>query len=88
MTAGLQTPIVPMQMGKNPIEFVPVHLRLQIKFVEAQPRLGPRIRIESENRQLLPHVMLRIPAIHKELVVILERGSESGPAHEILARLG
>ena len=56
-------------------------------FIQLEPGLGPPIRVESENGQFLPDVMIHVARIHKEYIMVLNRRAYAGPRAKILAEL-
>ena len=79
----LQAPVIPMHVPKERIELMPVEARLQIQLIELEPRLLLEARIEADDGQLLPQMIVDIALIHKENIVILA----GRPSHHARAQI-
>lgn len=87
LATGLQEPIIPMHLSEEVIELVPVQSVAQVELIQTEPCLAPGIRIESEDAELLPEIILHVAAIHEQDIVVLGGMAHLRAGHEILPEL-
>ena len=76
LTTWLQTPIIPMHIPEECIELVPVEPRLQIQLIKLQPCLGLESRIEADDGEFLPQMIVHVALIDKENILIVVGGAQ------------
>ena len=87
LATGLQEPIIPVHLSEEGIELVPVQSVAQVELIQTEPCLASGIRIESEDAELLPEIILHIATVHEQNIVILGGMAHLCAGHEILPEL-